>query len=185
MPFSAITRNSLKHALAESKLLLDEPAIEKLMQAYDSLSTFPDVPPALDAIAKLEGITAVVFSNGTDSMVGNSVHASQDLAPHASIFSDIVTVEEVRCFKPHPDVYYHLANKVGKSENTMEDIWLVSGNPFDVVGAQAVGMKACWVDRGGNGWTDELIEGKLGEPTVIVQSLGDVVDAVKRYLKMV
>ena len=181
MPFSEITRNSLKHALAESSLSLDHEAIEKLMEAYDSLSTFPDVSPALEAIAKTERIHAVVFSNGTDSMVGNSVKSSPDLSPHASVFKDIITVEEIRCFKPHPKVYFHLAEKVGKSRDAMEEIWLVSANPFDVVGARAVGMKACWVDRAGQGWTDGLVQGVPGSPTVIVKGLDGVLDAVRRH----
>ena len=121
------------------------------MKAYDSLSTFPDVSPALRAIANEADITAVVFSNGTNSMVANSVRSSPDLGPHADVFKDIVTVEEVGCFKPDPRVYFHLADKMGKgkSELDMSEVWLVSGNPFDVVGARAVGMQAAWVDRGG------------------------------------
>ena len=173
----------MKHALAESRLSLDDPATEKLMEAYDSLSTFPDVSPALEAIAKAQGITAVVFSNGTDSMVGNSVKSSPELSPHASVFKDIITVEEVHCFKPHPKFYFHLAEKAGKSRDSMEEIWLVSGNPFDIVGARAVGMKACWVDRTGNGWTDELVQGTSGRPTVVVKGLDGVLDAVRRHSK--
>lgn len=42
-------------------LSLSDHEIESLMKAYDSLSTFPDVPPALDAIAKNDSITAVVL----------------------------------------------------------------------------------------------------------------------------
>ena len=125
------------------------------MQAYNSLSTFPDVPPALEAIAKAEGIHAVVFSNGTNEMVSASINLSPDLARHASVFKETVTVEDVECFKPDPRVYYHLAAKVGKRRAEMGEIWLVSGNPFDVVGARAMGMKACWVDREGKGWVDE------------------------------
>ena len=43
------------------RLSLDRLEIENLMMAYDSLSAFPDVPPALDAIAKSDTITAVVL----------------------------------------------------------------------------------------------------------------------------
>ena len=114
-------------------------------------------------------------------MVGNSVKSSPDLGPHASLFKNIVTVEEVQCFKPHPKAYYHLAEKVGKSKESMQDIWLVSGNPFDIIGAQAVGMQTCWVDRSGNEWTDQLVQGDSGKPTVIVKGLGEVVDAVKKH----
>ena len=181
LPFSTITRNSLKHVLAESKLSLDDSAIEDLMQAYNTLSTFPDVPPALEAIAKSEDIHAVVFSNGTDDMVGKSINSSPDLGPHAAVFKDVITVEEVECFKPHPNVYYYLAKEVGKSKDAMGEIWLVSGNPFDVVGARAVGMQACWVDREGKGWIDGLVEGEMGRPTVVVGGLEEVVGAVKKH----
>ncbi len=152
------------------------------MKAYDSLSTFPDVSPALQALAQEPSTTAVVFSNGTDSMVTNSVKSSPELSPHASVFKDIVTVEEVKCFKPDPKVYYHLAKKMGKAETkeAMGEMWLVSGNPFDVVGARAVGMQAAWVDRAGNGWTDGLVQGEKGRPTLIVKGLGEVLEGVKK-----
>ncbi len=67
---------------------------------------------------------------------------------------------------------------MGKSKEQMGEMWLVSGNPFDVVGAKAVGMKAVWVDRGGGGWADGLIEGENGGPDLVVRKLGEVVEAV-------
>lgn len=149
------------------------------MQAYDSLSIFPDVGPALSTIAKQSHLHPVVFSNGTHKMVSASVNKSPDLAPHASVFKDIVVVEEVKRFKPDPDVYFHLARKVGKDPKTdMGEMWLISGNPFDIVGARAVGMKACWVDRAGNGWQDGMVEGEKGRPTAIVKSLEEVIKVV-------
>lgn len=173
-PFSTITQQSLKHALAESGVFLSQGDIDNLMKAYDSLSIFPDVAPCLKALQAKDSVTAVVFSNGTQSMVSNSVNQSPDLSPYASVFSDIVVVEPIRKFKPAPEVYKHLAESVGKDTNQMGDLWLVSGNPFDVVGARAVGMKAAWVDRAGNGWQDALVGGPQGEPTVILKSLEEL-----------
>ena len=154
------------------------------MRAYDSLSTFSDVGPALVALSSHSNIQAVVFSNGTDSMVNSSVKLSPDLGPHASTFSNIITVEEIRKFKPSPDVYFHLADKLGREKNTeqMGDMWLVSGNPFDVLGGRAVGMQAAWVDRAGHGWTDQLVQGVIGKPTVIVKDLGEVAGAIIKYV---
>jgi len=166
--------------LAESSLSLPEPVIEELMKAYDSLSTFPDVGPALTKLASQQNITAVVFSNGTQAMVSASVNHSPSLSPHAKVFKDIITVGEVKKFKPSPAVYEHLARKTGK-EGKMGEMWLVSGNPFDVVGARSVGMQAAWVDRGGVGFTDGLVEGEKGKPTVVIKSLDEVVDVVTRH----
>jgi 2-haloacid dehalogenase len=160
---------------------LDASEVSDLMQAYDVLSTFPDVDPALKALRKSPNITSVVFSNGTHAMVHASVTKSPSLAPHASIFKDIVVVEEVRKFKPAPEVYWHLVEKVGKTREQIGDVWLISANPFDIVGAGAVGIKAVWVDRGGTGWVDSLGEGEKGRPTVVVKGLDEVVDAVLKY----
>ncbi|OJD34682.1 haloacid type ii [Diplodia corticola] len=173
-PFSAITQRSLKHALKESNVSLAQNDVEALMKAYDSLSIFLDVAPCLTSLKSQASVTAVVFSNGTQAMVSNSINHSPDLAPHASVFSDIVVVEPVKKYKPAPEVYMHLAEKVGKKPTEMDDLWLVSGNPFDVVGARAVGMKAAWVDRAGNGWQDALVAGQAGEPTVVLKSLEDL-----------
>ncbi|KAI9708440.1 MAG: hypothetical protein M1820_003900 [Bogoriella megaspora] len=180
-PFSGITQRSLNHALKESGVSLGQSEIGDLMKAYDSLSTFPDVKPALAEIAENLAIRPVVFSNGTQSMVSNSVRHSPDLAPYAQTFHDIIVVEEVQKFKPAPEVYEMLARRVGKEKEQIENVWLVSGNPFDVVGARAVGMQAAWVDRAGNGWQDELVDDDKGRPTAIVKGLDEVVNAIMGY----
>ncbi|KAL2430418.1 hypothetical protein ABEF95_006993 [Exophiala dermatitidis] len=172
--FSEVTQKSLHHALAEHGVSLSESDTDKLMEAYDSLSTFPDVNPCLKRLAENPAIQCVVFSNGTKTMVSNSVNGSEDL--NSSVFKDIITVDAVRTFKPAPEVYKFLAQKVGKvgQENSM---WLVSGNPFDVTGARAMGMQAAWVDRAGNGWQDQLGE----KPTAVVRSLEEAADVVEKY----
>lgn len=146
------------------------------MAAYDELSTFPDVEPTLNRLAKSPTVNAVVFSNGTREMVSHSVRYSPDLSPHAAVFADIITVDEVKQYKPSPDVYYHLAREVGK-EDELQDIWLVSGNPFDVVGARSVGMNAIWVDRAGRGWADAAVLGL--RPTAAVTNLEDIVGLIE------
>ncbi|KAI9743222.1 MAG: hypothetical protein M1818_003068 [Claussenomyces sp. TS43310] len=184
-PFNDITLTSLQHALAESKESLSEHDIKQLMRAYDSLAIFPDVKPALQALADNDAIDAYVFSNGTDAMVGSSVRTSPDLSPHASVFKDLITVEPVRAFKPDPRVYRHLVEQVGKSSARKEDVasvWLVSGNSWDVVGARAVGLHAAWVDRAGNGWSERLGVLASGGPTVIVKGVEEVVGAIEKWI---
>lgn len=174
--FSDITRNSLGHALAEHSVELDEQAMEKLMEAYDSLSIFPDVGPALKELAKADHIECLVFSNGTKTMVTNSVQKSPELEPYSGVFKQFVTVDEVRAFKPAPKVYEYLASRTGMTDD-MGSMWLISGNPFDVTGARAVGMQAAWVDRAGNGWQDKL----GGKPTVVVRGLEEVAAIVEKH----
>jgi len=189
-PFSDVTRLSLEHALAESSLILSDSDIEKLMQAYDSLSVFPDVPSALKSLSIDPSIDAYVFSNGTTSMVHTSVNSSPSLSPYSSVFKSLITVSSLEVYKPDPTVYQYLAKQVGKtlSVEDMESIWLVSGNPFDVVGARAAGIQAAWVDRAGGhhgkgGWNDRLGELTGGGPTIVVKSVEEAVEGIRRWVR--
>ncbi|KAJ5208278.1 hypothetical protein N7449_002657 [Penicillium cf. viridicatum] len=157
--FSVITCNSLLHALAENNEQLSDDNIEHLMQAYDSLSTFSDVNPALAHIGADPIIQAVIFSNGTKTMVSNSVLRSKDLSPHASVFQDIVT-----------------RSRQVKDPSRMSKLRLISGNPFDIVGARATGMQAIWVDRVGAGWKDAVAPDL--QPTGIVHSLEHIMNEI-------
>ncbi|KAJ5435853.1 hypothetical protein N7445_006738 [Penicillium cf. griseofulvum] len=177
--FSAITRNSLLHALADNNEQLSDNNIEHLMQAYDSLSTFSVVNPALTQIATDSTIQAVIFSNGTKTMVSNSVLRSKDLSPHASIFQDIVTVDEAKQYKPSKASYEHLAKQTGQNPPQMSNLWRISGNPFDIVGARATDMQIIWVDRVGTGWNDAVAPDL--QPTVIVHSLEKIVNEIHRH----
>jgi 2-haloacid dehalogenase len=179
-----VTRQSLKHSLAEESLTLEDQQIEDLMKSYDSLSIFPDVAATLQKLRSTPDIHAVVFSNGTHDMVSTSVTKSPDLKGYQDVFQDIVVVEEVKKFKPAPEVYEYVAIRTGKdpkSKDDMSKIWLVSGNPFDIVGARAVGWNAVWVDRAGKGWVDGLVQGEKGRPTEIVKELDSVVPTIMSH----
>lgn len=66
---------------------------------------------------------------------------------------------------------------MGKQESQMDQIWLISGNPFDVVGARSVGMQAIWVDRPNRGWQDAVAPGL--RPSAIVHSLEQIVQEIQ------
>jgi 2-haloacid dehalogenase len=166
------------HALADNESQINDDAIEELMRAYDNLSTFADVNPTLTRIATDPGIQAVIFSNGTKTMVSNSVLRSADLSPHASAFQDVVTVDEVKQYKPARACYEHLAQQTGKDPSQMSNLWLVSGNPFDIVGARSAGMRAIWVDRVGAGWKDGATDLR---PTAIVHSLEHILKEIQNW----
>ncbi|EAW13290.1 haloacid dehalogenase, type II [Aspergillus clavatus NRRL 1] len=176
--FDDITRNSLHQALLEHGEAPDHAVVNKLLVAYDHLSIFPDVDRTLRQLAALHNTTVVVFSNGTQTMVTNSVHHSPDLSPHKDVFAGVITVEDVQKFKPAPAAYTHLARKMGKSPQQMADLWLISANPFDIVGARASGLNAIWVDRSRRGWMDAAIPGL--QPTAVVQELDEIVALIPK-----
>jgi len=146
------------------------------MKAYDALHTFPEVGPALEAVAR-SGMDAYIFSNGTDDMVRASVMTSPDLQPHSGMFKGFITVEELQSFKPTRKVYDDLLRKVAAEK--AENIWVISANPFDVVGTRAAGLHAAWIDRAGTGWVDRLGDVIGGiEPTLVVSGVDKAVEAI-------
>ncbi|APA14245.1 hypothetical protein SS1G_11960 [Sclerotinia sclerotiorum 1980 UF-70] len=181
-PFLEITHTSLYHALSEHKLSLSEADVGRIMNAYNSLTIFPDVSSGLENLAKDTEIIAHVFSNGTNEMVSESVNKSPQLSGFRQLFKELITVEEVECYKPHPKVYEHLVRKARGDvrREDREGVWLVSGNPFDIVGARAVGLQTCWVDRMGDGWMDRLGELASGGPHVVVKGVDEAVREIQR-----
>jgi 2-haloacid dehalogenase len=149
------------------------------MSSYNKLSLFPDVPPLFDHLRSSSHIYPVIFSNGTMSMISTTLSQSPGISTRVDLFKDVVVVEPIKTFKPCPEVYEHLCKQVGKEGNgERKDVWLISSNPFDVVGANACGMSTCWVDRSGLGWVDAAVEGHEGKPNVIVRGLDEVVEKI-------
>ncbi|KAJ5834425.1 hypothetical protein N7447_000451 [Penicillium robsamsonii] len=157
------------------QIIDDQQAAMKNSQPSHSLY-ISDVNPALTHIAADLIIQAARFSNGTKTMVSNSVLRSKDLAPHASVFQDLVTVDEVKQHKPSKAGYGRLAKQTCQDPSQMSKLWLISGNPFDIVGVRATGMQAIRVDRVGTGWKDAMAPDL--RPTVIVHSLEHIVNEI-------
>jgi 2-haloacid dehalogenase len=174
--FSEITRSSLGHALAEHGLEASPDQANQLMRAYDALHVFPEVPAMLGLLRERhDSVDAYVFSNGTEEMVGNSIKTSPELGPHAALFKSMITVDTIQVFKPSLRVYEHLVRTVGKQGNA-SDVWVVSANPFDVVGSKVAGLRAAFIDRSGKGWIDRLDE--MRGPSIIAPNVEDAVRSI-------
>lgn len=100
-----VTRKSFIHALAEHDLEMDGEAIDSVMRAYDNLTAFEDVVPALQRLKQMSDVELVVFSNGTKQMVERSVTGSKELAQCSDIFTQLISVHDVMSYKPTPEAY--------------------------------------------------------------------------------
>ena len=137
--FDACTRQALVFAAGALGVKLSEQERERLIEEYRSLSLFPDVIPGIKAL-KERSLTLVAFSNGVESTV-RTLLARAGILPH---LQDVISVDDLKTFKPDPDVYRYLTRRLGTEPS---ETWLVSSNPFDVIGAKAVGLKTAWVRR--------------------------------------
>ena len=132
---------------------------QALMDAYKVLPAFDDVTQSL-ALAKKEGFRLFAFSNGNE----NAVEQLLQNAGIRQFFEGVISVDSLQTFKPNPDVYqYFLHSTNSQPENS----WLVSSNPFDIIGAISAGMKAAWLQRN----SDVLFDPWEITPTLTLKTL--------------
>src|SRR5208282_922949 len=97
--FWQVTSDALDFAL--STLQLNDPALRaRLMNLYLTLSAYPEVPDTLNRL-KAAGMMLAILSNGTPAMLAAAVAN----AGITDLFDAILSVEEVKIYKPHPSVY--------------------------------------------------------------------------------
>jgi 2-haloacid dehalogenase len=139
VPFDVCTAQALRFVAAQFGVSLSTETEERLLARYRHLPAYPDVPGALDELAS-KGFEIIAFSNGTV----RSVRGALDHAAILQRFSKIVSADAIRTFKPDPAVYEHLVAEV---QAPRENLWVISSNPFDVIGAKACGLRTVWVQR--------------------------------------
>ena len=161
--FEQVTRKALDYALVATEHILDAQQKNSLMAQYNNLERFADVEPGLQRL-KDAGYTMVVFSNGSPAML-SAIMKAANLERYCSGF---VSVDEVKVYKPSPIVYRHVANRLGRP---LDQVRLISSNPFDVIGAEAAGMQAAWVNRSGG-----LFDTLASPPEMIVGTLIELAD---------
>jgi 2-haloacid dehalogenase len=157
MPFSTVTREALAYACEALGLELTAERMEALMGEYLMLSAFPDVAGAME---KLAGRKLAILSNGSPDML-------EPLVAHSGLKLDaVLSVDEVRQFKPAPEVYELAVKRLGISK---ERIGFVSSNGWDALGARSYGFVTFWINRAGAPLD------RLGvQPRKEVRSLGEV-----------
>ena len=163
--FAVCTRQALDYCCAEYDVSLSAEQKDALLQSYRELPAFSDADESLVAL-QADGHRLFAFSNGTTEAVEEVLRASGLLER----FEGVVSCDALATFKPNPDVYRYFMKEAGGSN----DAWLVSGNPFDVIGAVSAGMKSAWVKR-----SDRAVFDPWGvDPTVTVATLSELYEKV-------
>ncbi|WP_301584292.1 haloacid dehalogenase type II [Halomonas alkaliantarctica] len=168
VPFSECTREALVFTDRALQTSLSDNDQDHLMAVYAELPAFPDVIPALDQLRDA-GIRCVAFSNGTQEAVTKLLTR----AGVESHMDDVVSVDDVKRFKPDPAVYAYLRTRL---EARPEHTWLISSNPFDVIGATHAGLRSAWVRR----HSDAPFDPWGGEPDMTVTDLEALADRMSR-----
>jgi 2-haloacid dehalogenase len=161
-PFSVCTSHALDYTCSFYKTDMSDDEKKHLLECYRSLPAFDDVKEALE-ILKAENHSLFAFSNGTADAVDTLLVA----AGIRDYFESLVSVDDLKSFKPNPAVYEHFLRQSGAQGS---NAWLVSSNSFDVLGALSAGMQAAWVRRSEN----EIFDPWGIEPTITVKNLQEL-----------
>ena len=145
--FRLLTEDALDFAFA-SVPTANRAARAALLDAYDRLDCYAEVPAALRAL-KDAGRRTAILSNGTPGMIEAAV-------AHAGIgdlLDDCFSVDALATFKTEPRIYAMVTDAYGVAPG---EVAFHSSNRWDVAGATAFGFRCTWVNR--TGAPDEYVE---------------------------
>ncbi len=159
--FWKVTEAALTATCNAMKLQLNADAHAEIMGAYLRLAPFPEVNRVLN---DLSSMPLAILSNGSPKMLEEVVKN----AGLNAMFSHVISIDEVKTYKPSFATYQLAARKLGVERTS---VGFVSSNFFDVAGAKVFGFETYWINRGG-GAADELGV----SPDATLQSLADLLD---------
>lgn len=144
---------------------LDDGQIQHVLDGFFELPPHPDTLPAARRLAGA-GVALACLTNGSPRVASSFVERA-GLAGHVR---EVITIGEVRQWKPAAAVYRHAASRLGVPPGRLA---LVAAHAWDCHGAKRAGLTAGWVSR---------LEGSyptvFAAPDVTGAGLLDVADAL-------
>ena len=138
--FRQVTGDALDFSL--ETLNLEAPGLrDRLMALYLTLDPFPEVRDVLGRL-RAAGLRTAILSNGSPAMLEAAVKS----AKLGALPDEILSVEEVGVYKPHPKVYQLAIDRLGIPAS---GIAFQSSNAWDAYAASAFGMQVVWCNRYG------------------------------------
>jgi 2-haloacid dehalogenase len=144
-------RRAFVYTLTLNQIQITKEEVQNFMLAWQELSPFPDVHPALQRLKAQ--FRLVALSNGEphflDHLVKNRIRWN---------FDGVISVQVAGAFKPHPGVYLRAASILGLEPR---ECLMVSANSFDVMGARACGFRGAYVNRNNLPYEDTPFQADL------------------------
>ena len=157
------SRRACVYTLALYGISASPEEVKDLMSAWQYLSPFPEVLPALGRLKQKYKLA--VLSNGEPEYLAHLVNDRIKFD-----FDEVISVNIAGAFKPHPSVYRRAALILGLE---VGECMMISANSFDVVGARACGLQGAFVNRNRLPYDDTPYR-----PQVVVSNFTELADSL-------
>jgi 2-haloacid dehalogenase len=158
--FARVTADALEFAL--ESLGLERPGLHaRLMELYQTLTAFPEVPSVLRQL-RTRGFATAILSNGTSAMLAAALRFSG----LEGLFDAVFSVDSVGVYKTDPRVYQYALSQLGLSAAA---VCFQSSNAWDAFAASDFGMHVVWCNR-----SAQLRERLPGAPDAEVRTLSEL-----------
>ena len=135
--FRFVTRESLRYTLDTLGLDADAATLDRLVDAYDRLSPYPEAEGALGQLGKYR---LAILSNGSPDMLDALVRNSS----LGRYLEAVISVDANQAYKPSPRAYELVQERL---EVSPAEVVFVTSNGFDVAGAKSFGFTVARIER--------------------------------------
>ena len=165
--FWQVTADGLDFAL-EANQIDDSALRDDLLNAYLSLSCYPEVP---DTLARLNtmGLRCAILSNGSPKMLEAAV-GNAAIGEHLEA---LYSVESVGVFKPSHKVYQLVPDDMDIAPS---EVCFLSSNAWDATAAAHFGFQVVWINRFGQ--APERLPGKPKAEIITLDQLPPLLTTV-------
>lgn len=135
-PFGEIAASALRATAPEP---LDDDDIAAVLAGFAELDPHPDVAPAMQRASEA-GVRMVTLTNGSAQNTAKLLQR----AGVDGLIEQVLTVDDIRRWKPAPEIYHHAATSTGVPPDRVA---LVAAHAWDTHGAHQAGLITGWVAR--------------------------------------
>jgi len=162
--FIELTAEALDFALQTHGLAGETDLRDTLLRDYRRLSTYREVPAALQRL-QAAGLKLALLSNGDPDLLDDLV----DNAKLRNFLPRNISVAEIGIYKPDQRVYAHALDCFGIKDPAR--CAFISSNAWDAGGAAQAGLRVYWVNR-----SQQPVEYQLDATARIVTDLSSLAD---------